>query len=105
MPQFGSVSAESQKAISDTIKQLGDIETEFARAQENKNDAFRAIKNTYNDNGISSLDFDFNNIAKIQQRAEREAEKAEKTRGFRTARRRLRRRKERINRRYLRYGR
>lgn len=56
MPQFGSVSAESQKAISDTIKQLGDIETEFARAQENKNDAFRAIKNTYNDNGISSLD-------------------------------------------------
>ena len=28
--------------------------------------------------GISSLDFDFNNIAKIQQRAEREAEKAEK---------------------------
>ena len=56
MPQFGSVSAESQKAISDTIQQLGDIETEFARAQENKNDAFRAIKNTYNDNGISSLD-------------------------------------------------
>ncbi len=29
--------------------------------------------------GISSYDFDFNNIAKIQQRAEREAEKAGKT--------------------------
>ena len=56
MPQFGSVGVESQKAISNTIQQLGDIETEFARAQENKNDAFRAIKNTYNDNGISSLD-------------------------------------------------
>lgn len=56
MPQFGSVSTETQKAISNTIQQLGDIETEFARAQENKNDAFRAIKNTYNDNNISLVD-------------------------------------------------